>query len=269
MLGTVARMRGIDFRDYRRETIVRGITARMQAQQQASADAYANILDGNDGEVSSLLETLVIPCSSFFRNSPVFQALESQVLPRLALDHLELRPLRAWCVGIATGEEAWSLAMLLDSLSRRPGSPDWQLLASDLDRRSLRIAELGRYPQASVAPIPPELRRRYLTEHGDGAEVDPELRRRVRFAHHDLLGAQLAPTESVVASFDLVLCRNVLIYFDRRLQEKALERMAATLEPGGALILGEVESLTDGMHARLLPYPGLDPDLRIFTARPS
>jgi chemotaxis methyl-accepting protein methylase len=274
VLAAVARLRGVDFRDYRRETIVRGIVARLQSRPELGGQsgepvdlcqAYTRVLESDEDELNRLLETLVIPCSSFFRNPAVFAALESEVLPRLAREHLERHPLRIWCVGVATGEEAWSLAMLLTSLCERPAGLEWQLLASDIDRRALRVAEHGRYPLASAAAVPDRFRR-FLVQEGEQVEVASALRDRVRFAQHDLLGVQLAPVDAVVASFDLVLCRNLLIYFDRRLQEKALERVAATLDADAVLVLGQVETLPERLQPRLAPYPGLDPDLRIFSA---
>jgi two-component system, chemotaxis family, CheB/CheR fusion protein len=268
VLETVVRLGGSDFRDYRPETIRRGIEARLAARTEVTVTDYARTLEQDQDELRLLLEALVVPWSSFFRDPLVFSALEDEVLPRLALEHLERRPLRAWCVGTATGEEAWSLAMLLGTMGALPAAPSWELLASDLDERTLRVATLGRYPGDSLNHIPP--RHRHFLEvdvTGETARVAPGLRRRVHFARHDMLGARLAPAAAIVASFDLVMVRNVLIYFDRRLQEKALARVAATLEPGGVLVLGQVENLPQGLRERFESYPGLDPDLRIFRAR--
>ena len=267
VLAAVEQQRGIDFRDYRPDTILRGISARMSFHAEADVAGYLRTLEQDQDEMGRLLETLVVPWSSFFRDPRVFAALDEVVLPRLAFHHLERRPLRAWCVGTGTGEEVWSLAMLLAAMAARPAGPAWELLASDLDQRSLDRAEQARYTRESAAAVPEPHHRRSLLPDGQELVVEPGLRQRVRFAQHDLLGPRLCPALAIIASFDLVLARNVLIYFDRRLQEKALDRLAATLEPGGALVLGQVETLPPALQDRFEPFPGSDPDLRIFAAR--
>lgn len=267
LLGEVARRRGIDFRDYRPDSIQRGVRARLLERNQALTDYLRSIED--EAEITRLIESMVVPWSRFFRDPPVFEALERQVLPALVLQHLERRPLRAWCVGAATGEEAWSAAMLLAESCDGPGGPGWQLFATDIDRRNLAFGEAGVFPSVSVESVPERYRRRHLQAQADGFRVAPALRAGARFAYHDLLGPTLAPADAVVAAFDLVLIRNVLIYFDRRLQEKALSRLAAVLQPGGVLVLGEVETLPESIAARFDPYPGLDQTLRIFVAKAS
>jgi chemotaxis methyl-accepting protein methylase len=271
VLGEVARRRGVDFRDYRRETLERGILHRMQRMGETSAARYAESLgpaagERGDEELAHLLEALVVPSSAFFRDAPVWEAVADKVLPRLALAHLEQRPLRAWCVGAATGEEVWSLAMLLAERCDGPAGPAWELHATDLDRRTLKLAEEGRYAPASAASVPAQLRARYLHREGDDLVPVPALRARVSWSYHDLLGATLAPVKAVIAAFDLVLVRNVLIYFERRLQEKALHRLQAVLQPGGALVLGQVETLPPALERQLACFPGTEPGLRIFLA---
>jgi two-component system CheB/CheR fusion protein len=257
VLAFVAALRGVDFRDYRREPIMRGVRERMQARGDFTVPAYLERLKRDPEEIERLIEALVVPCSSFFRDPPVWDALARTALPALLRDHGG-RGLRAWCVGAATGEEAWTLAMLLGE-----ACTSFTLLASDLDRRTLEIARQGSYPP-TIATAVPERYRHFLLPREGQITVVPPLRESVRFAYHDLLGRTLAPAEAVVASFELVLARNLLIYFDRRLQQKALERIAATLEPGAVLVLGTVETMPVPLRARFQPFPGVDPDLRVF-----
>lgn len=264
VLGVLAARRGVDFRDYRREVLERGLSARLLATSSRNAADYANLLDREPTEVERLLETLVIPVSAFFRDRTVFDALERRVLPELCA-RARGGTLRAWAVGIATGEEAWSLAMSTAEACEAAGLTSFELLASDIDTRSLDVARRGLYEAASLAKVPPALRARFFEPVGGEAErVSDALRARVRFALHNVMGRALAPREAVLASFHLVSFRNVLIYFERRLQQKALERLASVLEPGGALVLGAVESLPPRLSARFEPYPGVDPSLRIY-----
>jgi chemotaxis methyl-accepting protein methylase len=194
----------------------------------------------------------------------LWEAMAQVVLPAL-LDSHRARELRSWCIGAATGEEAWTLAMLLGeacaSATRRRA---FALLASDLDRRTLEIARQGCYEREALAAVPDPYHG-FLLNEGERLSVAPHLRATVTFAYHDLLGRTLAPPEAVIASFELVLARNVLIYFDRRLQQKALERIAGTLEPGAALVLGSVETMPTALRPRFVPFAGVDPDLRVFS----
>jgi chemotaxis methyl-accepting protein methylase len=266
VLAEVARRRGIDFRDYRPDSLLRGVRARMAERGAADLEDYRRSLE-DESEINRLIEAMVVPWSRFFRDPAVFQALSERVLPALVFNHLERRPLRAWCVGAATGEEAWTTAMLLAESCDTPGGPSWELIATDIDRRTLATAELGDYPLISVESVPERYARRHLIQSATRVQVAPALRPRVRFVFHDLLGPTLAPAAAIVAAFDLVLVRNVLIYFDRRLQEKALARLAAVLPAGGALVLGEVETLPDSVATGFEPFPGVDPALRIFVAK--
>lgn len=266
ILAEVARRRGLDFRDYRPDSLLRGVRARMAERGDQDLAHYRDALE-DEAEVTRLIEAMVVPWSRFFRDPPVFAALAGRVLPALVFHHLERRPLRTWCVGAATGEEAWTMAMLLADVCDIPGGPSWELIATDIDQRTLAAAELGSYPRVSADAVPQPYRSRYLLPEGDRVRVSPKVRAKVRFSYHDLLGPTLAPAVAIVAAFDVVLVRNVLIYFDRRLQEKALARLAAVLSPGGVLVLGEVENLPESLLDRFEPYPGVDPTLRILVAK--
>jgi two-component system, chemotaxis family, CheB/CheR fusion protein len=262
VLAFLASLRGVDFRDYRRDAVERAVHARLVATSSGDLAAYLRVLARDPVEVERLAASLVVPVSSFFRDPEVFAALEHTVLPDLLA---RPSPLRAWSVGVATGEEAWSLAMLLVVAAERQEAPapSFDLIASDLDARSLSIARAARYPAAAVAHLPPALRDRFLRPDGDAVRVEDSLRPVVRFSLHDVLGRRLAPPDAVVASFRLVLFRNVLLYFDERLRRKALGRLLSVLEPGGALVLGGVEVLPREVAERFEPFPGVDPALRI------
>ena len=261
ILEFVAQQRGIDFRDYRRDTLRRRAETRVRATGCADLAAYRAYLHGARDEVDRLIETLVVPVTEFFRDERAFQQLAERVLPRL----LGRNPVvQAWVVGTATGEEAYTLAILLAEASSRRDGAQFQVIASDVDDRSLEAARSGSYPRKAAARVPPELFDRYFRAT---VRVADTIRERIRFARHDLVGHRLAPEEAVVASFDLVLCRNVLLYFDESLRTKALARLAAVLEPGGPLMIGPSESLPRGARSAFSDFPGVPTGCGIFIRR--
>lgn len=253
ILALVAERRGVDFRDYRRETLERRAELRVRATGSANLEAYASLLRAQPAEIDRLVETLVIPVTEFFRDGWVFGELAERVVPELAR---RKGVVTTWVAGAATGEEAYSIAMVLADVSSRSNGAGFEVVASDIDRRSLEVARAGVYAAASAASIPDDLRRRYLRGEGDKVRIAESVRQRVRFAEHDLVGARLAPTEAIVASFDLVLCRNVLLYFDDSLRATAAERLASVLEPDGVLVLGTSEPLPPRIAGAFRPYPG-------------
>jgi two-component system, chemotaxis family, CheB/CheR fusion protein len=264
ILEFVAQQRGIDFRDYRRDTLRRRAETRVRATGCADLAAYRAYLHGARDEVDRLIETLVVPVTEFFRDERAFQQLAERVLPRL----LGRNPVvQAWVVGTATGEEAYTLAILLAEASSRSDGAQFQVIASDVDDRSLEAARSGSYPRKAAARVPPELFDRYFRAEGSTVRVADTIRDRIRFARHDIVGHRLAPEEAVVASFDLVLCRNVLLYFDESLRTKALARLAAVLEPGGPLMIGPSESLPRGARSAFSDFPGVPTGCGIFIRR--
>jgi two-component system, chemotaxis family, CheB/CheR fusion protein len=262
LLELVARRRGVDFRDHRRAAIERGIAARLRANGISEIAEYADRLAHDDAETDRLIEALVVPVSSFFRDREVFDALEKSVIP----DQLARTagPLRTWVAGVATGEEAWSWAMLMAWCREMLGGPPIEVLGTDVDERSLAVARAGRYPAASANEVPQRFRSRFLDPGGDAMVVPHELRNHVHFAQHDLVGPVLAPPEAILASFQIISFRNVLIYLDQRLRRKALERLRAILKPEGVLVLGLVETLPADLEASFVPYPGTEAPLHIF-----
>jgi len=262
ILAVVADRRGIDFRDYRLDTLRNRLESRIRAAGCVDLATYHARLIAEPEEIDRLVESLVVPVTEFFRDSQVFRELAESVLPTLpAASGI----LRAWVVGTATGEEAYTVAMLLAEAAARQRGRGFEVLASDLDQRSLEVARKGLYSDAAVRAVPPDLRKLYLRSEGpDSWRVVEPIRGRVHFAQHDLMGARLAPREAIVAAFDLVFCRNVLLYFDASLRAKAVDRLAAVLEPGGALVIGVTEALPEDATSQFTTYPGVRPGARVF-----
>jgi two-component system CheB/CheR fusion protein len=261
ILALIAERRQIDFSDYRRDTVWSRLEVRVRACRCAGLDEYEERLVKERDEIDRLVEALVVPVTAFFRDPAVFRAVADRVLPQLIADR---GLVRAWVVGAASGEEAYTMAILLAEASSQQRGAGFELIATDLDRASLEVGRAGWYPEKAVQTIPEELRARYFRQERDGHRLSEIIRGRVRFAEHDLVGAHLAPPEAIVASFDIVLCRNVLLYFDPPLRAQASSRLSAVVEPGGALVLGGSEALPDAASAAFRCWPDLSPAAGIF-----
>jgi two-component system CheB/CheR fusion protein len=255
------RDRGHDFFDYRRDVLQRRLAERMAQVGEADGTAYVARLAGDRAELTALVDTLLISTSRLFRDPETFAALEEMVIPRL-FAAAQGRTLRAWVAGAATGEEAWTVAMLLDRAAARTAAA-YEVFASDINVGALEHARTARYDQAEASTVPRDYRH-YLVERRGSVEIADALRARVTFSQHDLLGPSIAPVEAVLAQFDLVLCRNVLIYLDARLQTRLMARLVSVLPAGGVIGLGPVEQLPPGFEQALRPYPDLDRRLHLF-----
>ncbi len=184
ILTVVADRRGIDFRDYRPDTLRNRLESRMRAAGCADLATYHARLIAEREEIDRLVESLVVPVTEFFRDGWVFRELAETVLPTLPAAN---GILRAWVVGTATGEEAYTVAMLLAEAAARQRGRGFEVLASDLDQRLLEVARKGLYSEAAVQAVPPDLRKLYLRSEGPGCwRVVDSIRGRVHFAQHDL-----------------------------------------------------------------------------------
>ncbi|MBV9567083.1 MAG: PAS domain-containing protein, partial [Hyphomicrobiales bacterium] len=228
---------GHDFSRYKRSTIVRRITRRMQVTRSDNLREYYIFLRDNAEEAQALLGDLLISVTTFFRDSETFEALKAKVLPHLFEGREPGSVIRVWAPGCATGEEAYTIAMLLlEEASRHELRPVLQVFGSDLDSRALAIAREGRYPAAIEADVSEERLRRFFSREGDHYRVRRELRDVVLFASHSLL------KDPPFSRIDLISCRNLLIYLDRELQQQACSTFHYALNPEGYLLLGSSET---------------------------
>jgi two-component system CheB/CheR fusion protein len=252
---------GHDFSKYKRSTVLRRIGRRMQVTRANDLRDYYEHLRDNADEAQALLGDLLISVTTFFRDNEVFEALKSKVLPQLFEGREPNDSLRVWIPGCATGEEAYSIAMLLLEMgSRRDVRPSIQVFGSDLDVRALGIAREGHYPASIEADVNDERLRRFFNREGDHYRVRQELRDTALFAVHDLL------KDPPFSRVDLISCRNLLIYLDRELQEQVCSTFHYALNPGGYLLLGSSETAD---HPAEL-FRTLDRNARIYqsTAHP-
>ena len=249
---------GHDFTNYKRATLLRRIGRRMNVHGLSEIAAYARLLRGHAEESAALLRDLLISVTNFFRDREAFHALEQEVVPRLFEDKAEGEFVRVWVAGCATGEEAYSVAMLL--AERNWGllnAPAVQIFASDIDQRAITAAREGYYTLSDVADVPPERLSRFFTREGDGYRVRPELREMVLFAHHNLI------KDPPFSHIDLLTCRNLLIYLNRTAQQRVLEVAHFALNPGGYLFLGTSESADGGPNL----FITFDREAHIFRSR--
>lgn len=230
------RRTGHNFVHYKQATVCRRIRRRIQSLHLTSAKQYLEHLERDDDESAALLKDLLIGISQFFRDPDVFVGLAEQALPAICAG--SETTLRVWVPGCASGEEAYSLAIVVDECLRRLGiAKTCQIFATDIDGEALHKARQGRYPESALANVSKERRRRYFSIDGDELRVVPELREMCTFSIHDLL------RDPPFSCLDLVSCRNVLIYLQPQGQNRVLELFHYGLRPGGILLLGPSEGL--------------------------
>ena len=231
---------GIDFASYKRPTITRRLQRRMAAVGVTTLSDYVRYVARNPTEYDRLASGFLIKVTEFFRDPDLFAYLRNEIVPRIVKHAAERdREIRVWSAGCATGEEAYSLAILFaEALGDSLGQFNVRVFATDLDAEAVNFARRGVYSRSAVANLPPELLERYFQRVGDEYEIRKSIRALTVFGQHDL--AQRAPFPRI----DLAVTRNVLIYFTPELQKRALQLFAFSLRDGGALVLGKAESVS-------------------------
>jgi len=248
---------GIDFTHYKPSTVTRRIERRLALARSQDIDEYVRRLKSERAELDVLYRDLLIEVTRFFRDEGAFAVLETDVLPELLRREPRDTPLRFWVAGCATGEEAYSLAILLQDLMAKHGDRPAKIFATDVHRGSLDQATRGIYGADAVAGVSVDRLARYFIKHGDGYQVVPELRQMVVFAQHNVI--KDAPFTRV----DLVSCRNMLIYLQPAAQQKVLSLFHFALNRNGTLFLGPSE--TAGPLARA--YETVDKRWRVYKKR--
>lgn len=245
---------GHDFSGYKQATLLRRIKRRMAATARKTIDDYLSYLDTDDNEVSLLARDLLISVTTFFRDAGAFSRF-NQVLNDYYQRNTELAEWRLWIAGCATGEEAYSVAILIAELMRAQGvEKRVQLFATDIDEQALKIARRGRYSRGALADVEDEFIARYFVEDDDYYEVGKRLRDMVVFAKHDLI------SDPPFMRVDFITCRNVLIYFDAELQKRVMKRFHFALNRDGCMFLGRSESV--GAEDEL--FTAVDHSQRLF-----
>ncbi len=254
LLEELAEKRGFDFRGYKRSSLERRFRRRMFQLSVSSYGSYGEYIRQHPDEINRLLTTILINVTEFFRDPPAWEILRHEILPKLLKGLKPGNAFRAWSAGCASGEEAYSIAILLaDYFGPRISEYDVKIYATDIDEEELVIARRGEYSAEALRRLKPEWREKYFNGKGM-LRVNRDIRRLVIFGCSNL--GQDAPISHV----NLLVCRNVLIYFDSALQRHIMERLHFALDPGGILFLGKSESqLTNSSQFRRL-----NPRWRIF-----
>jgi two-component system CheB/CheR fusion protein len=244
-----------DFSLYKPSTLQRRVERRQQVHQLPSMAAYKTYLQNNPLELGLLFSEMLIGVTSFFRDTQVWADLSAQVVPRILAAHPDL-PIRAWVLGCSTGEEAYSLAMLLREAQEGATVPHRrvQIYATDLNPEAIASARKGWYSAAALATLALTQRDRFFTPQKGGFVVHPDIRSMVMFATHDVT------TAPPFTQLDLLLCRNVLIYFNATLQRRLMPLFHFSLRAGGVLVLGSSETIGKSQNL----FKVLAPKSRIF-----
>jgi two-component system CheB/CheR fusion protein len=250
---------GVDFRLYKQPTVSRRVARRMALQKMGSLDDYVRFLKQNTAEIKALSDDIFIHVTGFFRDPECFQALRKRVFPKLQLSRRP-GPLRVWVPGCSTGEEVYSIAMLLlESLGANAHQTKIQMFGTDISEPAVERARAGIYSDAALRGVSPARLRRFFLKVEHGHQINKEVRGLCVFARHDLAN------DPPFSKLDLISCRNVLIYAGPSLQNRILSAFQYALKPGGFLFLGKSEAIS--------AYSGIfaaeDRNHKIFVRKPN
>jgi len=240
LLNQIVGERGLDFRQYHQGVVKRKIAMRMRVNKLESYPEYGRLLTKRPEEFDKLLEDLCINVSEFFRDKEVWITVKCLLENLLKEKKIRNdRSLRIWSAGCANGEEPYSLAILLQEIARtEPWAFELELTASDIDKKALLSAQAGVYPKENLKNVEPRYLKSYFIVLADGRyQLKNEIRAMVKFQRLDLI------RDDSIKEADVVICRNVFIYFNRSLQEQLLTKFYSSLKAGGYLVMGKAETL--------------------------
>jgi chemotaxis protein methyltransferase CheR len=244
LLEKIKRNKNIDLSQYRSKILERRIQHRLHLTRCANYLDYVMLLNKDPEEYDRLIECLTIKVSEFFRDPKVFNLLGDTVIPQIVSEKQARGDKRilAWSCGTALGEEAHSMAILFcESLGRKIGDFDIKILGTDIDKSTLEKAPWGSYDRRALRRMSPHLLFKYFTRVKDRYILNDKTRSLVSFRYHDVI------SDNSIPSMDLVLCRNLLIYFRKEHQEAIVQKLNVSLNPGGFLVLGKTETLPPQM----------------------
>jgi len=238
--------RDFDFSGYCTFTFDQQIVQRILITKCSTYDTYIHYLLDNPDELDLLVDMLTINVSRFFRNTLTFDYLSKQILPAVLFHKTNKNmklTFRVWSAGCSMGEEPYSIAILINELLEKKNRKyDIRIFATDIDRQILKKAQQAIYPYESIENIKYKLLKKYFINNGESFHLCKKIKEMVSFSVYDILCKNsFAPPESIFGAFDMIFCRNVLIYFSKEYQEVIFEKLYRSLASNGYLILGEVE----------------------------
>lgn len=237
IIEVLAKETGTDFTNYKHNTLYRRITKRMAELKLDTTKQYLKYIEKNPAEVDDLYHNVLIGVTSFFRDPAVFRALEKKIIA-LIDSKISNEALRVWVPGCASGEEAYSIGIIIaDVLKKKKRSVAVQIFATDINEHALGIARKGVYQQKALHGVPAEILKNYFVRHNGYSEVSKNIRSMILFSKHDLTH------NPPFLKLDLIVCRNLLIYFNSRLQEYVFPVFYSALKPNGYLLLGKSETI--------------------------
>lgn len=242
---------GFNCEHYKEAHFRRRINVRVRATNSESYGAYLKLLKKNPQEYEFLVDTLTVNVSEFFRNPETFRIIEKEVIPAIVKYRSEslIRSIRIWSAGCAAGEEAYSLAILLHrTLKTDFNKYRIKIIGTDIDAQSLEKARKGVYSESSLKNLDLSTKERYFLKQGDTYQVINELKSVTQFKRHDLI------SDPIIDRFDLIVCRNVIIYFKKEIQEQLQLNFYKALEKGGFFIIGKSETLLGTASNLFRPY---------------
>ena len=250
---------GHDFSGYKRSTLIRRVERRMHVLGIDTGRSYLARVRGDADECEALFRDLLINVTRFFRDAEAFKTLRTRVIEPLLRERATDDDLRIWVPGCSSGEEAYTIAMLFAEAARVMNEPlAVQIFATDIDEQMLAIAREGSYPAAALADLPAALRERYAVPHAERFTMAASIRDMIRFSSHSVV------KDPPFSRIDLVSCRNLLIYFDDKLQQAVVPLFHYALRPGGYLFLGPSESVGRFEHL----FTPVDQHARLYERAP-
>ncbi|HHV24952.1 MAG: protein-glutamate O-methyltransferase CheR [Methanosarcina sp.] len=242
---------GFNCEHYKEAHFRRRINVRIRATNSESYGAYLKHLKKNSQEYEFLINALTVNVSEFFRNPETFRIIEKEIIPCIVKYRSEslIRSIRIWSAGCAAGEEAYSLAILLHRVLKSDiNNYRIRIIGTDIDTQSLEKARKGVYSKNSLKNLDPSIKEHYFVKQGDAYQIIDELKNLMQFKRHDLISG------SKNNRFDLIICRNVMIYFKKEIQEQLQLNFYQGLENGGFFVIGKSETLLGAASSLFRPY---------------
>jgi two-component system, chemotaxis family, CheB/CheR fusion protein len=251
---------GVDFASYKHATLNRRMRRRMLQQRIVKLEDYLTYLQANPAQLDALYRDILIGVTSFFRDPEAFEFLQARILPQIALQQLGKSPIRVWVAGCATGEEAYSVAIcLIEVLAQLKLQSQIQIFATDLNEVAIETARSGIYPQNSLNGISPERLRQFFVPVEGSYQISKSVRELCVFAKHNLC------SDPPFSRLDLIVCRNVLIYFGAPLQKKVMQTLHYGLKPTGLLMLGSSETTSGSPEL----FNSIDKKYKFYVKKPA